>query len=110
MPIISETIIVTCFFSERANIVSTAVDLLNQTGVVIISITADNPATNWSMMTKLGVRLNTADPKVSLDLRNTLNIPILVIFDVCHLFKLLRNTLGDYKTLLDDESNQIKWN
>ena len=44
MPIISETIIVTCFFSERANIVSTAVDLLNQTGVVIISITADNPA------------------------------------------------------------------
>ena len=53
---------------------------------------------------------NTADPKVSLDLRNTLNIPILVIFDVCHLLKLLRNTLGDYKTLLDDESNQIKWN
>ena len=62
------------------------------------------------MMTKLGARLNTADPKVSLDLRNTLNIPILVIFDVCHLLKLLRNTLGDYKTLLDDESNQIKWN
>lgn len=96
--------------SERANIVKTAIALLNETGIVVVSVTCDNPATNWSMMTKLGAKLSSPDPKVSLDLKNILNVPILVIFDVCHLLKLLRNTLGDYKTLLDDKSNTINWN
>ena len=86
---------------------STTLDHLNETGIVVVNVTCDNPSTNWAMMKKLGAKLDSLDLKVTK--LNILGIPILVIFDVCHLIKLLRNTLGDYKTLLDSNDNEIDW-
>ena len=88
---------------------STTLDHLNETGIVVVNVTCDNPSTNWAMMKKLRAKLDSLDLKVTLDKLNILGIPILVIFDVCHLIKLLRNTLGDYKTLLDSNDNEIDW-
>ena len=38
-----------------------------------------------------------------------LGTPLLVVLDVCHLLKLVRNCWGDFKTLVDGEGNAIRW-
>ena len=86
-----------------------AVQKLNEVGVVIVSITTDNPKTNWSMFEILGAKLYNKSPKVSLDLHNCRNIPIFVTLDACHLIKLIRNALGDCETFISPSGELIKW-
>ena len=86
------------------------VSCLNETGIVIVNITCDNPVSNWSMFNNLGAKLYQPEPKVTLDVKNILGIPIFAILDVCHLLKLLRNSWGDYKVLIDGNGNAACWN
>jgi len=37
------------------------------------------------------------------------NDPIYIFYDAGHMLKLIRNTLGDYKCIFDDEGRSIKW-
>ena len=95
--------------SERAVLISQAIHLLNETGVVLMGITCDNPPSNWKCMELLGADFH--DPnnlEVTLSLKNILDIPILVIFDVCHLIKLLRNSYGDLQEFIS-EGKTISW-
>ena len=83
--------------------------MLNETGVVLMGITCDNPPSNWKCMELLGADFH--DPnnlEVTLSLKNILDIPILVIFDVCHLIKLLRNSYGDLQEFIS-EGKTISW-
>ena len=77
-----------------ANLVTLAVDYLNETEIVVTNITADNAQSNITMFHLLGAQLNDADNlKVTLDLENVLGKPIVVIQDVSHIEKLVRNVL-----------------
>ena len=80
--------------SELAGLVSTAIKEINNTGAVVLNLTCDNPSSNWSMLELL--RLHLKSTKVSLDLKNILDIPIFSTPDVCHLVKLVRNCWGLY--------------
>ena len=37
------------------------------------------------------------------------NKKIYILLDVCHMLKLLRNTLGSYGILIDSDGNEICW-
>ena len=80
--------------SELAGLVTTAIEEINNTGAVVLNLTCDNPSSNWSMLEHLGAKLDLKSTKLTLNLKNTLGIPIFATPDVCHLMKLVRNCWG----------------
>ena len=86
-----------------------SIEKLNETGVIVVSITSDNPTCNWKMYEDLGAKLYSDNPKVNLSLTNAINILIFVTLDACHLLKLARNCLGDFKSLVNSERKVISW-
>ena len=60
-------------------------------------------------MEQLGADFKSEPVKVTLDIKNILGIPIIVVFDICHVLKLLRNCLGDFKTLKNGKNKTIDW-
>ena len=86
-----------------------AVEKLNETGAIVVNLTCDNPSNNWAMLSELGAKLNLKGLKVSLDLYNGLGKHIYATPDVCHLLKLVRNTLGDLKYIHDGDDGIICW-
>ena len=84
-------------------------DQLNETGVVVMSLTCDNAANNWTMLSELGAKLTFNGMNTKLDLTNVLGLPLFVTLDVCHLIKLVRNTLGDFKLLKNGRNEAISW-
>jgi hypothetical protein len=90
--------------------VELAIKYLNETGIVVTNITADNAATNVAMFNFLGARLTNADNlKVTLDLENSVGEPICVIIDPSHVIKLVRNCIGDLKILYTCDGREIRW-
>ena len=88
----------------------TAVEKLNDTGIILTNITCDNPLVNVSMMQKLGANFDDIDNmKVSLDVLNSANKNIYSTFDAVHLLKLIRNAFGDLKQFKDYDNNLVNW-
>ena len=94
---------------KRANLIRKAIELLNDSGVITVSVTSDNPTCNWKMFEILGANLYDINPKVHLDIKNSLGIPVFVTLDACHLIKLVRNCFGDYAILRNNLGEVISW-
>ena len=78
---------------------------LNETGVRVTNVTCDNAASNITALTLLGAKLSKLkELKVTLNLENTLQVPIFVILDTCHLMKLVRGTFHDMQQSLNRKS------
>lgn len=94
---------------ERANLVKQCLLKLHDIGVLVASVTCDGPSCNFSMMEKLGVKLNPpsitsyfphpADPSLRVN----------IILDACHMLKLVRNCLASYCILIDSNGGKINW-
>ena len=78
-----------------------------ETGVRVVSITCDGLASNLTLMKLMGASLDTDNLQTELNLTDK-GEPINFVFDNCHLVKLVRNCLGDYK-VLKHNGNEIKW-
>lgn len=95
---------------ERANLLKLCLQLIHQTGIIVHSVTFDGAASNIAMCKILG-----ANFCYGLDFRPYFAHPVtqekvFVFWDVCHMVKLVRNTLGDKKVLTHrDSSYQIRW-
>ena len=96
--------------TERANIVKTCGRKLMDIGVHIVGTTCDGPATNLSMMLHLGASINPETPDPDFTLSENSNEKLSVIFDVCHMIKLVRNSLADLKVLKNCQNQPIQWN
>jgi hypothetical protein len=95
---------------ELANIVELAIKYLNETGIVVTSITSDNASSNVAMFNFLGARVsNAANLKVTLDILNSICEPICVVIDPSHVIKLVRNCIGDLKILYTSDGGEICW-
>ena len=97
------------FISELASLAETCIDKINETGAVLMSLTCDNPSSNWSMLNHLGANISYKALKVSLDKKNVLGIPVFVTLDACHLIKLVRNAFGTLKVIKDMNGDTINW-
>jgi len=94
---------------ERSRIVDMCANKLRSIGIHVLGLTCDAPAANLSMMTHLGARIDPFDPKTDFFPSSFPDEPISLIWDACHMLKLVRNTLGDLQILKNKEGAEIKW-
>ena len=67
------------------------------------------PPCNFSMMTHLGASLNHKCLKTSFKNPADPENKVSVLFDACHMLKLVRNTLGAVGVLIDGDGGKIEW-
>ena len=96
--------------NERANLVSICIQRLADVGVTVVSLTCDGPSCHRTMITSLGGSLKwptNVDGSFPHPSKTTEKVH--VFLDVCHMMKLVRNTLGDWKVLTDSDKKYICW-
>ncbi|KAL4156124.1 hypothetical protein QTP88_000159 [Uroleucon formosanum] len=93
---------------EKANIILNCLQELDTTGIIIKTLTFDGAANNLTMASELGANLQYSELKPYFLHPNT-NDKIHKILDPCHVVKLLRNCLGDWKILYTTNGETIKW-
>ncbi len=94
---------------EKANLTKECITKLHEVGVKVVSFTCDGPTSHQSMLKLLGAQLlpgnlqayfqHPCDPKAK----------IYIFLDACHMIKLVRNTMSDWKVLKNKDGNAIKW-
>lgn len=96
----------TCY--EKRDLLVEILTSLHDNGVKIINVTFDGLASNPSTCELLGASF---DPKnivpcfpLPVD-----DYPVYILLDSCHMLKLLRNALGDLKTINDPTRGSILW-
>ncbi|KAL1510058.1 hypothetical protein ABEB36_004713 [Hypothenemus hampei] len=95
---------------ERANLVTQAFRLLHESNVKIYSVTFDGAASNLSTFTNLGANFDCYSVNFKPYFRNPVTGETCYVFlDLCHMIKLIRNTLGDKNVLKDQYNNVINW-
>ena len=95
--------------SERANLVETCLLKLSDVGVKTVSLTCDGPSCNQSMVKLLGAKLDFNDLDPSFTHPGNKGEKIHVILDVCHMLKLVCNTLATQKIIIDGSGGKIRW-
>ena len=95
--------------TERANLVKQCLMKLHDVGVRVVSLTCDGPSCHLSMMKELGASLDPADLNPSFVHPSDETLLVFIIFDVCHMLKLVRNVLGDWGVIVDELGQHIKW-
>ena len=94
---------------EKANLTKRCIIKLHEVSVKVVSFTCDSPTFHQSMLKLLGARLlpdslqayflHPCDPEAK----------IYVFLDACHMIKLVRNTMSDWKVLKDKDGKDIRW-
>ena len=96
--------------SERANLVNVAIKKLFDTGVRVISLTCDGPSCHFTMLSSLGANIsNPSNLKTYFQHPLDRSKRVHVILDICHMLKLVRNTLGSGGIIVDKDGNKIRW-
>ena len=92
---------------ERANLVRIAIERLSQVGAKIVSLTSDGPSSHFSMLSELGASLSITNiiPYFPHPTKSKENIQ--VILDICHMLKLVRNTLSQMDSLTNNNRKNI---
>ncbi|KAG1672898.1 DNA transposase THAP9 [Nymphon striatum] len=96
--------------ADRANLVKICIEKLHDAGVSVVSLTCDGPSCHFTMMNELGACLKPNNLKAFFPHPLEPNKKIHVLLDVCHMLKLVRNTLGQGGILMDKDGNKIYWN
>ena len=102
-------LIATLQAEEKTALVKTALHQLSDVGVKTLSVTSDCPATNWSTYKILGAVFDPENLKPSFKHPSNDDQTVQVIFDSCHLIKLIRNCWSDFGIILDPENRPIKF-
>lgn len=94
--------------SEKATLLKEVITSIAKCGVKVLSITFDNLATNFAMCRELGANFNIRHLKPYIILPGDEH-KIYVIVDPSHILKLVRNTIGNKKKLVNGENEEINW-
>ena len=94
---------------ERANLVRLCIGRLYDVGVNVVSLTCDGPSCHLTMLRSLGATISF--PHTIEGSFPHPNGPgfIRVFLDACYMLKLVRNTLGQKKVLVDGSKRKILW-
>ena len=92
---------------ERANLIKMCLRKLLEVGVKVISLTCDGPSCHFSMLSELGLNLNPYNLKTNFPHPHNSGANVYALLDVCHMLKLVRNTLSDGGILQDKDGNKI---
>ena len=95
---------------KRKEMLTSCITKLHATGAILTSVTFDGVSANLSAMNLLGASLFRFPFPLTSFNHPVTGKPVLIILDVVHMIKLIRNTLGSKKVLIDPDGNEIKWN
>lgn len=82
---------------------------LHETGLKIVSVTCDGTTTNLGMFRDLGCDFNNISSLQTSFPHPITNDKVVAFLDPCHMLKLVRNTFGDTKILVDVNNQIIQW-
>ena len=85
---------------ERVNVVKFCTKRLHDIDIKVVSLTCDGPSFHFSMLRELGASINLAKLQASFPHPLDKNVLIHIFLDVCHMLKLVRNTLGEKEILV----------
>lgn len=94
---------------ERANLLTLAFENLHKVNCKVFSITFDGASANLSMCTSLGANFKYNENFKPYFQNPITQEPVYIFWDLCHMVKLVRNTLGDKGTLKTETNEEIKW-
>ena len=94
---------------ERANVVKICLEKLADTGALVVSLTCDGPSCHFTMLSELGANLDPTNMIPYFPNPCNANTRIFILLDVCHMLKLVQNTLTDTGILLDGDCRKILW-
>ena len=95
--------------NEKAGLTKECIAKLHDVGVKVVSFTCDGPTSHQSMLKALGARLSPDNLQAYFEHPCDPNAKIYVFLDACHMIKLVRNTMSDWKILKDKHGNAINW-
>ena len=95
---------------EKANLVKLAIARLFNAGITIVSLTCDGPSCHFTMLQELGASYMSAEMQPYFQHPLDSTAKVYIILDVCHMLKLVRNTLAQMGNLIDGEDKKISWN
>lgn len=81
---------------------------LHDIGVNVVSVTLEGPPQHFSILRALGANLDMENTRLFF-LHPSTQEKVHIIFDACHMLKLIRNCLGEYKVLKDGDGNTFEW-
>ena len=94
---------------EKANLTKDCLTKLHEVGVKVVSFTCDGPTTHQAMLKLLAARLSADNLQAYFPHSCDNNQRIYIFLDACHMIKLVRNTMSEWKVLKDGDGNTIEW-
>lgn len=91
---------------QKTNLVRRCINVLTETGIVVVSLTFDVCPVNVSMARALNCKLLPNPLLIKTDF-NVSDLSVNVIFDPAHMIKLVRNTFGEKRQLIDCNNSVI---
>lgn len=91
-----------------AELVTNALIKLHDVGVEVVSLTLDGTSEHFATVKLLESNFHVSDLKPYFSHPITLK-RVYIVFDACHMLKLICNTFGDKKVLIDCDGNKIEW-
>ena len=93
----------------RANLIVQCLKKLHEAGVVIVSLSFDGEASNFSMATNLGCNF-----EWNLNFKTSFSHPVTqepvhIFLDPCHMLKLVRGTFAERKSMVDCDGEFIDY-
>ena len=97
---------------ERANLVKQCPCKLSEIGVQVSSLTSvthDGPSCHFTILMSLGANLKVSELEPSFPHPSKPSHRVSVLLDVCHMLKLLRNTLAAKGVLVNGSGKEVIW-
>ena len=101
-----------CTTGVQAQQIKDCIRLLHTEGFQVLAVVFNWTYTSQSTAKHLGFKMKVSEFHTWFQHPQKPESKIHVIFDACHMIQLMRNLLGDYKTIfhkVDDEQQEIKW-
>jgi len=98
------------FLIERANLVTQFLSRLHDVGVTIVLLTFGGSVANLVMVTRFGCNFDVFSDELKTSFKHpTADHDVFVFLDPCNMLKLVRNALGDKKSVVDGTGSFMKW-
>lgn len=94
---------------EKAVLLQEVLAALIETGITITNITFDGAKENIAMCSILGANLDVNSPDFKPFFHSSVGLRIFIILDVCHMDKLVRNSIGDRGVIRNSKKETIEW-
>lgn len=94
---------------ERKTLLLSIIESLVNVNIKVANIAFDGLSSNKRMCTLLGACLNIFSDKFKPYFEVSNGDKVRIIFDICHMEKLVRGTIGTKEVIFDSADNKIEW-